>query len=190
MSDASGISRYSSEATGLEIYEWAKQKRLLNRIIVYGLPKIEQHEDLKSIFLRLCRRLKVDVSSSDIVSISRKKKSQIKVELRKFHIKEDIRTAPLLKKLTSADIFKLPSNVRSTDIFINHDTTPYYLEMDVICRQALREGSLYSCNMTSQGFFVQRNAKSKAENILSIQKLAAYIADDDSERKKKKLKMY
>lgn len=117
-------------------------------------------------------------------------KSQIKVELRTFHIKENIRTAPLLKELTSADIFKLPSNVRSTDIFINHDTTPYYLEMDIMCRQALREGSLYSCNMTSRGFCVQRNAKSKAAHILLIRKLAAYIADDESNRKKKKLKTY
>lgn len=163
----------------------------MNRITIYGVPKIEKHEDLKSIFLRLCRRLKVDVSSNDIVSISRKSESaQIKVELRTFHIKEGIRTAPLLKELTSADMFKLPSNIRSTDIFINHDTTPYYLEMDVICRQALREGSLYACNMTSRGFWVQRNAWSKAENILSIQKLVDYIADDGTKCARKKQKIH
>lgn len=175
----------------MEIQEWNKQKRLLNRIIVYGIPKIEKNEDLKSIFLRICHRLKVDISSKDIVSISRKKKlSQLRVELRKFHIKEQIRTAPLLKELTTAAIFKLPSNIKSNDIFINHDTTPYYLEMDVICRQALRNGSLYACNMTSHGLWVQRNSRSKAENILSIQKLVAYIADEESKRRKKMRKIH
>lgn len=190
-SDSSAGSRHSSEASELEIHGWAKQKRLLNRIVIHGLPKIEKHEDLRGTFLRLCRRLKVDVSNRDIVDISRRKNtSQIKVELRKFHIKEDIRTAPLLKELKSGDILKLPANIKSSDVFINHDTTPYYLEMDIIGRKAIREGSLHSFNLTSQGFLAKRNVRSKAEHFSSIEKLTAYIADDESKWGKKKQRTF
>lgn len=151
--------------------------------MVHGVPQIDENEDILAIFMRLCRRIDVKITPNDVVKISRRQREQIKVELRDFYTKESIRTAPALKRLWSSDIMKLPSGMKRQSVFINHSTTSYYLEMDIVGRKAVADGSIYSCELSTRGLVVKRNSRSREEIILSLERLNDFIQKASGHKK-------
>lgn len=182
-------SKWSYDENSKEMFELRQQNRFMNNIIVYGIPQMnarENREDLMEIFLRLCRRLNVDVSRCDIIDVSRFKKNQILVKFHSYHIKDKVRIASRSKPTNLSNLMKLPSNIQSSDIFVNHQTTKFYLEMDVMGRKAVADGKIYEYNITANGFMVKRTKDSHERIILSLRELKDYIYRATSAKRPRK----
>lgn len=98
-----------------------KQDELRNNIIVSGIPLKEKDEDeLKSVFVKIGRKMKVNLDVDAMVfSKIGKEQNQLKIVFENYSVKEDIMKAKKDVILKTKDFGFEQNNT----IYINHDLT-------------------------------------------------------------------
>lgn len=166
------ISTSSSSALILEL---EKQNLLKNNLSIVGIPQ-ERDEDLRGIFLKVCKLLGARISNNDIKSIRRDiLRSMINIEFRDHEVKAYICKFSHAKYLWSDEVMRLPSGMMRSRIYINDQMTHFYKQMWEIGRMARKKGLIFTSWITDRGFMTKRTSTSQKRYFLSPQHLNRYI---------------
>lgn len=156
--------------------ELEQQNQLDNNLSVLGFPRL-RNEDLTEMFLKLCKKLKANVSHRDIVRIYRTNgvNESVIVKFQNYETKVMVKNCAHTKDVWTNDLFKLPSNEKPTKIFINLHTTRFYGKMVSIAREARKSQNIFSYYLCKRGLIIKRTEKSKERIVLSSNELMDYI---------------
>lgn len=161
--------------------ELQQQNHLDNNLSILGLPRLHD-ENLKKMFMKLCKAYNVKISRDDIVDIHRKNgvNESVIVKFRNYETKVMVKNCAHARDVWSADVFKLPAGEKSTKIFVNLHTTRFYGKMVSIAREARKSNSLHSYYLCKRGLVVKRTELSKERIVLSAVELMDYIHGNKS----------
>lgn len=159
--------------------ELDKQNQLDNNLSILGFPRMK-NEDLMDMFLKLCKKLKIQISFDDVSRIYRNNgvNEPVIVKFRNYENKVMMKNSAHLRDVWSNDLFKLPAGEQPTKIFVNLHTTRFYGKMVSIAREARKTKSLHSYYLCKRGLVVKRTETSKERIVLSPTELIEYIHGD------------
>lgn len=164
----------TSSSTTLKL-ELEKQNVLKNNLSIVGIPQ-KRDEDLRGIFLKVCKLLGARISNNDIKSIRRDiLRSMIHIEFRDHEVKAHICKYSHAKYLWSDEVMRLPSGMMRSRIYINDQMTYFYKQMWEIGRMARKNGLIFTSWITDRGFMTKRTSTSQKRYFLSPQHLNRYV---------------
>lgn len=161
-----------------------EQIQFRNHISIDYIPYVK-NEDLIQLMMKICKKLGVDIESSDIRRIYRHDQhlSMIVVELYNYTMKNRIvESCKRIKNVETKDIMRLPPGVESSELYINHTLTPYYWQMVKVVKNAQRRGILYTYQVEESGLVVKRSKNAKERCFVSLSDLRSYIGQISRER--------
>lgn len=143
------------------------QMRQMNVLKIYRIKVTD--EQLKEIFLRICRQLKISIRFDvDVNKIYRVSPETIAVEFNDIKKKDEIFNCYRIKLLYTNHIFEDVSKDQSKKIVFTHHLTQYFYEIEMHLVRALKEGRIHSFRLTTNGFLLQKKKYCDAEVVLSI----------------------
>lgn len=180
--DSSSNSSYESDrgsiistASTIRKTELHKQNELRNNLSIVGLPHV-RNENLRSMFLKVCKLLGSPITNDAIRHIWRDTARQvINIELRDHDVKAHICKYNNARYLWTDDLMRLPAGMVRSRIYINDQMTHFYKQMWEIGRQARKSRLIYTSWISDRGFMVKRTAASKKRYFLSATELNRFI---------------
>lgn len=145
------------------------QNERCNTISIIGIQQ-KNGEILEDIFHRICLKLKIDIFKIDILEIFRSSERIIGVKFRNNRKKDEILNCG--KLLYTSDISN--SFPRKLIQFRKY-MTKFYASIDNHLREALKDGKIYSFDLTKDGFLIKKTKNSRANVILSIEQFEEMI---------------
>lgn len=173
-SDSSTSFHQSAQPLSYKI-ELKKQNELRNNLCIAGIPQIRD-ENLRDIFIKLCKLLGAKISDKDIKWIRRDfPRSVITVELWSHNVKLHIARCSHSNYIWSDEVIRLPSGILRNRIYINDQMTKFYKEMWEIARNARKKKLIQTSWITDKGYMVKRTSTSQKRYFLSSRELTFYI---------------
>ncbi|XP_031636750.1 uncharacterized protein LOC116349467 [Contarinia nasturtii] len=185
--DSVKFSPIAPEESDFLATELDKQNELANNLVILKLPRMT-NMDLRQMFLKLCDKLKVNISTDDIQEIYRRTRDgrdtahdfregpdDTIVCLKSYQLKEDIRYAAQKHTVFSGDIFDLQPNQWSKPIKIISHTTRYYSEMLSIAKAARNDRVIHNYEMSQRGVHIKRSPTSDDRIFISKTELLNFI---------------
>lgn len=174
-SSTSSSSDFESAVPPSYAIELKKQNELSNNLTLHGIPQIRD-ENLRGIFLKLCKLLGAQISGTDIKSIRRDyPRTVITVELWSHNKKMHVARCSHSNYIWSDEVIRLPPGIMRNRIYINDQMTHFYREMWEMARDARKKKYIQTSWITDQGYMVKRTATSGKRYFLSPRDLANYI---------------
>lgn len=138
--------------------EWAEQKKLMNNVLINGIPYIK-NENLYAIFIDLCQKLGMRISYRDIVQVYRSTSISIIVIFRNYEDKIEILGSIEDKGggIWADRFMTIPAGMRPKFVTIDHQMTGYFSKMENIAWNAKQNRNIYSHRLTADGFVVRRS---------------------------------
>lgn len=171
----SGRGSTVSSASTIRKTELHKQNELRNNLSIVGLPHV-RNENLRSMFLKVCKLLGSPISNDAIRHVWRDTARQvINIELRDHDVKAHICKFSHARYLWTDDLMRLPAGMVRSRIYINDQMTHFYKQMWEIGRQARKGRLIYTSWISDRGFMVKRTAASKKRYFLSAIELNRFI---------------
>lgn len=161
----------SSRQSSLDFYakEWSEQKKLMNHIIINGIPYIK-NENLYGIFMDLCQKLGYRIAYRNIVQVYRSTSMRIIVIFRKYEDKIEIFGSMENKGggIWADRFMTIPTGYRPKFVTIDHHMTAYFSKMENIAWNAKQNRKIHSYRLTADGFVVRRTKHNFERIIRSI----------------------
>lgn len=155
--------------------ELKRQNAFSNNLCITGIPQIRD-ENLRAIFLKLCKLLGAKISDGDIRSIRRDfPRSVITVEFWTHNVKMHISRCSHSNYIWTDEVIRLPPGIIRNRIFINDQMTKLYKTMWEIARDARKKNIIQTSWITEHGYMVKRTQTSQKRYFLSPRDLTNYI---------------
>lgn len=155
--------RSESDSSDQLLKELKSQNERCNTISIIGIEQ-RNCEILEDIFLRICLKLNIDILKNDILEVFRSSGKIIGVKFRSNKKKDEILNCE--KLLYTSDISdSLPRKL----IQFRKYMTKFYASIANHLREALKDGKIYSSDLTKDGFLIKKTKNSRANVILSIE---------------------
>lgn len=160
--------------------ELHEQTRIVKNVCIHGIPRRE-HENLRTIVLRVFAKIGAHISSDDIAVVHRLSKSDplIIVKFANTAAKRSVMISRRTKDIQSSDVMEVLPGVVPSKIHIFSHLTYFFEDLRKIAKQALIDQRLYSYCLTKHGFLVRRTKNSPDKYIFSRNELKAYIFRTD-----------
>lgn len=165
----------ASSAATIRKTELHKQNELRNNLSIVGIPHV-RNENLRSMFLNVCKLLGSPITNDAIRHIWRDTARQVvNIELRDHNVKSHICKFSHARYLWTDDLMRLPPDMVRSRIYINDQMTHFYKQMWEIGRQARKCRLIYTSWISDRGFMVKQTAASKRRYFLSAIELNRYV---------------
>lgn len=154
------------------MHEKTKQQQLQYNIAIMGVPLLIE-EDLPLLLRDVCSTLGVDINEDDVVNVRRIPNSKSNIIIAKFS-NMTIKGAIMVKKeeidVHGSDLLDnvQPDSENNFRVYINHHLTPYYSQLLMFGRNAVKEKSIHSCWITANGLLVRFEEKDNPHVFTSI----------------------
>lgn len=166
-----------NEHESTEMTELQKQNQLDNNLTIIGLPHLRD-DNVLEMFLTYCKKIKANVTATDVVDIYRDGgdiNDTVIVKFKNYELKNMVRNYAQLRQVWTNELVELPPGELATKIFTNLHTTRYYGKMLNIAREARKSDSLFSYYLCKRGLAVRRTENSSERIVLSTSELINYI---------------
>lgn len=171
------VSALSNERESTEMTELHKQNQLDNNLSIIGLPQLRDNNVLE-MFLTYCKKIKANVTATDVVEIYRDGgdiNDTVIVKFKSYQLKNMVRNYAQQRLVWTNELVELPEGEMATKIFTNLHTTRYYGKLLNIAREARKSESLFSYYLCKRGLAVRRTETSSERIVLSTSELINYI---------------
>lgn len=158
--------------------ELESQQQRMNTMCIIGIPHRE-YEILEEIFLRICRKLDVEISfGDDILEIYRSSAILIGVKFNNIRKKEEILNCD--SNLYADDIlYNLPKN-QIKRIELSNYMTKFYATIECHLRQAEKCNRIYSYRLSRDGFVFKKTQDGEENVILNIEQFEEIMRNENS----------
>lgn len=153
--------------------ELEMQKNLANDVVICGVP-MREIEDLREMFLRLCKNMCIAVSPQEISSIYRKN-DLIVIRFRNRSARDLVFHESYTKQMWTDDIVRLRSGDKVTRIYITYHVTEHFSWMLSVARRAYKDKMICHYEINDHGFGIRSTAKTPMDYFLSVDELDEYI---------------
>lgn len=161
--------------------ELQKQMQLRNNITIFNVPPTEG-ENLYDIICAILEILGLQkLQLNELVGAKRVSSSRshlIIATLRDYETKLAIMKNKAARKVHVSNIYDIGDGAQDRQIFINNHMTPFYSNLSFHGRNAISNGQIHSCWVSSSGFLVRLNADSAPVAIDNAQHLESFLKDN------------
>lgn len=185
-SDQSTPNKPEEENAAFLLAELNKQNALANNLVVVKMPRLA-NMNLRDMFLKLCDKLKLKISTDDIQEIQRRPRDGRDIRdcregrddtivcLKSYELKEEIRIAAQRQRIFSGDVFDLLPDQWSKPIKMISHTTRYYSDMLNIAKDARNDRAIFHYELSNRGVHIKRLRTSDDRIFISKTELRNFL---------------
>lgn len=156
------------------IAELKKQRNLKNFIYIHGIRSNLNSVECRDVFLKLCEKLNVNASVSDIKHIFEKTINGFSLELNRMELKKTIMHRIRIRTIWSNELLQLAKDESPWKISIQHELTPFYIDISKVALDLCKKNAIYSFRLGDDGFEVRRTATEPFKTVQSKKELLDY----------------
>lgn len=160
--------------------ELNKQILLRNNITISGMPYVT-NENLTDIVDWVLDALGLpELKNGELVKVKRILNARSKLIIagfRDYEMKLAVMQAKISKRISLSDIYELRDGEANPQIYINNHLTPFYGNLSYHGRNAISNGLLHSCWVSSRGFLVKLQGDSDPIVIEDVQHLENFLKE-------------
>lgn len=160
--------------------ELNKQILLRNNISISGMP-YDPNENLADIVDWVLDALGLpELKIGELVKVKRISNAKSKLIIagfRDYETKLAVMQIKASKKISLSDIYELRVGEANPQIYINNHLTPFYGNLSYHGRNAISNGLIHSCWVSSRGFLVRLNGDSDPIVIDDVQHLDNFLKE-------------